>query len=93
MIHALTNDPALALPLLKMVPGGKLIVHIQLSGPGATNAQVFYNTTDARDFNEAHSVRTPIHKGDMRVTEIIGQMAVTIPRTFSARQLITSQRS
>jgi hypothetical protein len=41
MIHALTNDPALALPLLKMVPGSKLIVHIQLSSAGATNAQVF----------------------------------------------------
>ncbi len=63
MIHALTNDPALALLLLKMVPS-KLILHIQLSSPGGTNAQVFYNTTGARDFDEAHSVRTPIHKGD-----------------------------
>jgi hypothetical protein len=40
MIHALTNDPALALLLLKMVPS-KLILHIQLSSPGARTPKSF----------------------------------------------------
>jgi hypothetical protein len=41
MIHALTNHPALALPLLKMVPGSKLIVHIQLSSRGPRTSKSF----------------------------------------------------
>src|SRR5881394_3468304 len=42
-VRAATNDPALALPLLNVKRGTKLSVHIQLSSPGQTNAQIFYD--------------------------------------------------
>jgi len=63
-IHAETNDPALGLPLLTVRRGTKVSVHVRLSSPGQTNAQLFYDTLDAPEFNEAHSVRTPTHQGD-----------------------------
>jgi len=64
-IHALDGDPQILLPILEGVtPGSKLTVHVQLVSPDPTTFQVFYGTSAANEFNEAHSVKKPIQKGD-----------------------------
>ncbi len=63
-VHALNNDPSLRLPRLDVPLGTKLTFHAQVVSPGATTLQVFYNTVQNADFDEAHSVRKPIQKGD-----------------------------
>jgi hypothetical protein len=63
-IHALTNDPSLRLSHLKVPTGAGIIVHIRIASSTATNLQVFYNYSTNRDFDEDHSVRKAIRKGD-----------------------------
>ena len=64
-IHALNGDPQIILPTIEgVMPGNKLTVHVQLVSPDRTEFQIFYGTSAASEFDEAHSVRKPIQKGD-----------------------------
>jgi hypothetical protein len=64
-IHALNDDPQIILPTLEgVMPGNKVTVHVQLVSPDRTEFQIFYGTSAASEFDEAHSVRKPIQKGD-----------------------------
>jgi SAM-dependent methyltransferase len=64
-IHALSEDPQIILPTLEgVMPGNKLAVHAQLVSPGPTEFQIFYGTSAVGGFDEAHSARKPIQKGD-----------------------------
>jgi hypothetical protein len=64
-IHALNGDPQIILPILEGVtPGNKLTVHTRLVSPDPTTFQLFYGTSAVSEFNEAHSVKKPIQRGD-----------------------------
>jgi len=75
LIHALSNDPSLGLPSLKVPPGSILTVQVQIVAPLQTDLQIFYNTANALDYKEANSVRKLIHKGDNYVTVEIADPA------------------
>ena len=65
LIHALNGDPQLILPQLEEeTPGNKLSVHVQMVSPAPTTFQIFYGTNVVSGFDEAHSVKTAIQKGD-----------------------------
>jgi len=65
LIHALNDDPQVILPTLEGVtPGNKLTVHVQLASPGPTEFQIFYSVSVVGGFDEAHSVKKPIQRGD-----------------------------
>jgi hypothetical protein len=66
-IHA-SDDPQLLLPRLEVTGNDKWVVHVQISSPSDTGIQIFYDTTKNAAFDEAHSVRKPIRKGDNDVT-------------------------
>jgi hypothetical protein len=71
-IHALSDDPSLRLPLIDVPPGTKLTLHAKIFSPAATTLQFFYTTVKSPQFDELHSIRKPIQKGDNDVTvEII----------------------
>jgi len=62
---ALNDDPYIFLPTLEGVTrGNKVTVHVQIVSPGPTTFQIFYSTSAVSEFDEAHSVRMPIQKGD-----------------------------
>jgi hypothetical protein len=64
-IHALNDDPQIILRTLEEVtPGSKVTVHVQIVGTDRTTFQIFYGTTAAGEFDETHSVKKPIDKGD-----------------------------
>ncbi len=67
-IHALNNDPSLRLPPIDVPPGTKLSLHVKIFSPAATTLQVFYTTTKNPVFDEPHSIRKPIQKGDNDIT-------------------------
>jgi len=66
-IHA-SDDPQILLPRLEVTGNDKWMVHVQISSPSDTDIQIFYDTTKHAPFDEAHSVRKPIRKGDNDVT-------------------------
>jgi len=67
-IQALNEDPSIRLPRIDLPPGTKLALHVKISSPAATTLQVFYTTAKNPNFDEPHSIRKPIQKGDNDVT-------------------------
>lgn len=68
LIRAETNDPQLAMPLFKANGQGKWTVHVKMSSPAPTILQVFFGTRSQPAYNEAHSIRKEIVKGNNDVT-------------------------
>lgn len=66
-IHA-SDDPQILLPRLEVTGNDKWMVHVQISSPSDAAIQIFYDTTKHAPFDEAHSVRKPIRKGDNDIT-------------------------
>jgi hypothetical protein len=72
VVQALTTDPSIVLPRFAVPDAKPLSVHIQYLSPGATNAQIFYDTkTHGDNWDEAHSIRRPVAKGENDMTVMI----------------------
>jgi hypothetical protein len=72
VVQALTTDPSIVLPRFAVSDAKPLSVHIQYLSPGATNSQIFYDTKAHGDnWDEAHSIRRPVAKGENDVTVTI----------------------
>ena|SRR2546429_6427007 len=67
-IQALNDDPSIRLPPVDVPAGTKLTLHVKIFSPATTNLQVFYTTAKNPNFDETHSIRKPIQKGDNDVT-------------------------
>jgi hypothetical protein len=72
IVQALTTDPSIVLPRFAVPDAKPFSVHIQYLSPGATNSQIFYDTKAHGDnWDEAHSIRRPIAKGENDLTVTI----------------------
>lgn len=63
-LTASTVDPQLLLPAIDATAAKMWSIHIRITSPGATTLQMFYTTKRKPDFEETHSVRKPLQKGD-----------------------------
>jgi phosphoglycerol transferase len=63
VVHAGGDDPNLFLPAFAHDPGTALLVRVELTSPAETTLELFYETNQARGYDESRKVSHPLHRG------------------------------